>query len=126
MADYTRVFTGDDGLSHFEDLDFDFGDLAGAQSPTAQGVEAATASPGDVIGAVFRRIALGNSSKHPAPRKQYAVVLTGSMVIQTGDGVERRFGPSQVLLLEDTTGEGHLTTFGDDEPCKLLLVQIGD
>ena len=22
MADYTRVYTGDDGLSHFEDLDF--------------------------------------------------------------------------------------------------------
>ena len=41
MADYTRAYTGDDGLSHFEDLDFDYGDLSGAQTPAAQGVEAA-------------------------------------------------------------------------------------
>jgi hypothetical protein len=73
MADYTRVYTGDDGLSHFEDLDFDYGDLSGAQTPAAQGVEAASASPGNVIGAVFRRFALGNSGKHLAPRKQYAI-----------------------------------------------------
>ena len=126
MADYTRVYTGDDGLSHFEDLDFDYGDLSGAQTPAAQGVEAASASPGNVIGAVFSRFAPGNSGKHLAPRKQYAIVLTGSLVVQTGDSEERRFGPGQVLLLDDTTGEGHLSTFSHEEPCKCLVVQIGD
>ncbi len=126
MADYTRIYTGDDGLSHFEDFDFDYEALAGAQTPTAPGVSAASASPGNVQGAVFRRFVLGNSSNHPAPRKQYAVVLKGSIVIQTGDGEERRFGPGQVLLLEDTTGEGHLSTFSHDEPCKCLVVQIGE
>ena len=35
-------------------------------------------------------------------------------------------GPGQVLLLDDTTGEGHLSTFSHDEPCKCLVVQIGD
>ncbi len=78
MADYTRIYSGDDGLSHFEDLDFKYEDLAGVQTPVAPGVSAASASPGNVKGAVFRRFSLGNSSKHTAPRKQYAVVLTGS------------------------------------------------
>ena len=126
MEDYTRVYTGDDNLSHFEDLGFDYGDLSGARTPTALGVEAVSASPGKVIGAVFRKFALGNSGNHLAPRKQYAIVLTGSLVVQTGDGEERRFGPGQVLLLDDTTGEGHLSTFSHDEPCKCLVVQIGD
>ena len=49
-----------------------------------------------------------------------------SLVVQTGDSEERRFGPGQVLLLDDTTGEGHLSTFSHDEPCKCLVVQIGD
>ena len=75
---------------------------------------------------MFRRFALGNSSKHLAPRKQYAVVLTGSLVIQTGDGEERQFGPGQVLLMDDTMGEGHLTTFGHEEPCKCIIVHIGE
>ena len=126
MADYTRIYSGDDGLSHFEDLDFEYEDLAGAQTPVARGVSAASASPGNVKGAVFRRFALGNSSKHPAPRKQYAIVLTGSLVIQTGDGEERQFGPGRVLLMDDTTGEGHLTTFGLEEPCKCMIVHIGE
>ncbi len=124
MADYIRIFSDDDGLSHFEDLDFEYDDLAGAQTPVARGVSAASASPGNVKGAVFRRFALGNSSKHPAPRKQYVVVLAGSLVIQTGDGEERQFGPGQVLLMDDTMGEGHLTTFGHEEPCTCMVVQI--
>ncbi len=124
MADYTRIYSGDDGLSHFEDLDFKYEDLAGEQTPVAPGVSAASASPGIVKGAVFRRFALGNSSKHSAPRKQYAVVLTGSLVIQTGDGEEREFGPGQVLLMDDTTGEGHLTTFSHEEPCTCIMVPI--
>ena len=126
MADYTRIYSDDDGLSHFEDLDFEYADLAGAQTPVAHGVSAASASPGDVKGAMFRRFALGNSSKHPAPRRQYAVVLSGSLVIQTGDGEERQFGPGQVLLLDDTMGEGHLSTFGHEEPCKCMIVHIGE
>lgn len=126
MADYTRIYSGDDGLSHFEDLDFEYDELAAAQTPVARGVSAASASPGNVKGAVFRRFALGNSSKHTAPRKQYAVVLTGSLVIQTGDGEERQFGPGQVLLMDDTTGEGHLTTFGHEEPCKFMIVHLGE
>ena len=126
MADYTRIYGGGDGLSHFEDLDFEYEDLAGAQTPVARGVSATSANPGNVKGAVFRRFALGNSSKHLAPRKQYAVVLTGSLVIQTGDGEERQFGPGQVLLMDDTMGEGHLTTFGHEEPCKCIIVHIGE
>ena len=126
MADYTRIYTGKDGLSRFEDLDFEYEDLAGAQTPAARGVLAASANPGNVQGAVFRRFALGNSGKHTAPRKQYAIILSGSMVIQTGEGTERRFGPGQVLLMDDTTGEGHLTTFSYDEPCKCLIVPIGE
>ena len=38
MADYTRIYGGGDGLSHFEDLNFEYEDLAGAQTPVARGV----------------------------------------------------------------------------------------
>ncbi len=61
MADYTRVYIGADGLSHFEDLDFEYAESFGTQTPAAGGVEAAGVSLGTVLGAVFR------SEKLPTP-----------------------------------------------------------
>ena len=71
-------------------------------------------------------MALGNSSRHAAPRKQYAVILTGSLIVQTGEGEERKFVPAQVLLIEDIKGEGHLRTFSIDEPCTFMTMHLSE
>jgi len=126
MADFVRIYTGDDGFTHFEDRYHQYGDPAAHGAPVASGVSAVSASAGTVDGATFRKVALGNSSRHAAPRKQYAVILTGSLIIQTGDGEERKFVPGQVLLIEDTKGEGHLSTFSSDEPCTFMTVHLSE
>ncbi len=126
MADFVRIYTGDDGYTHFEDGYHQYEDPAAHGAPVARGLSAVSASAGPVNAATFRKAALGNTSKHAAPRKQYAVILTGSVVIQTGDGEERKFGPGQVLLIEDTTGEGHLSTFSGDEPCTFMTVHLAE
>jgi uncharacterized cupin superfamily protein len=38
------------------------------------------------------------------------VVLSGRAAITTSDGVRREVGPGDVILAEDTTGQGHVST----------------
>src|SRR5580704_359795 len=45
---------------------------------------------------------------HNAPRRQYAIFLSGGqMEVVIGDGTTRRFGPGDAVLFEDLTGQGH-------------------
>jgi quercetin dioxygenase-like cupin family protein len=46
---------------------------------------------------------------HPAPRKQYMFCLSGELEVEVSDGEIRRFNPGSVILLEDTSGKGHVS-----------------
>jgi hypothetical protein len=46
---------------------------------------------------------------HPAPRRQYIINLDGGVKITTSDGESRVIGAGEVLLVEDTSGKGHLS-----------------
>jgi len=41
------------------------------------------------------------------------------------DGTVRRSGPGAVALLEDTTGQGHITRVIGDEAVEALVVPLG-
>ena len=95
-----RMYTGEDGQSHFEELELPFGMSHEAQRTdvqTALGIQFVYQPSGFVI------------DMHPAPRRQYVITLQGEAEIVLGDGTARRFGPGDVLLAEDLTGEGHIT-----------------
>ena len=95
-----RMYTGEDGQSHFEELDLHFDPSQEAQRTDVQaalGIQFVYQPPGFVI------------DMHPAPRRQYVVTLQGHAEIVLGDGTTRRFGPGDVLLAEDLTGQGHVT-----------------
>jgi hypothetical protein len=46
---------------------------------------------------------------HPAPRRQYIINLDAGVEITASDGVSRVIGIGEVILVEDTTGKGHLS-----------------
>ena len=71
-----RLYTGNDGQSHLEELKIPFAsEGTGEQSPMHK-----------AHGAVFSRVAPGTFSDwHNAPRRQFAVVLQGTMEIGLGD-----------------------------------------
>jgi hypothetical protein len=46
---------------------------------------------------------------HPAPRRQYIINLDAGVRITASDGESRIIGAGEVLLVEDTTGKGHLS-----------------
>ena len=94
---FTRMYTGDDGESHIEELDLaSRPDLAELQA--ASGISFRINPPGR-----------GVSDFHPGPRRQYVITLSGEGEIGLGDGSVHRFGAGHVNLVEDLTGKGHTT-----------------
>lgn len=73
----------------------------------------------------FVRIAAGAALDwHPAPRKQFVMVLKGVMAVEAGDGETRRFEAGHVLLVTDTAGRGHKTGVIGEEDVVLVWVQV--
>ena len=113
-----RVYTGDDGASHFEDLDIELEDRGamGRISELWRGK-----------GVIFREVDGDYAlDYHTAPRRQFVINLTGSVEIEVGDGTVRRLGPGAILLAEDTTGQGHISRAVDGEPRTCLFVPLDD
>lgn len=113
----TRLYTGGDGESHFEDLEIPLQDagLVGRLSK----LETAT-------GVVFRETDGDyDFDWHNAPRRQLVVMLGGGEVeIEIGDGSRRRLGPGEILLAEDTTGRGHRSRAVDGRARTSMFVTL--
>lgn len=112
----TRLYTGEDGESHFEDIEIpleDAGDIGRLSE-----LEEAT-------GIIFRETGPGyDYDWHNAPRRQYIIMLDGAVDVEISDGTVRRFSTGDVLLAEDTTGRGHISRAVDDQPRKSIFVTL--
>jgi hypothetical protein len=95
-----RIYTGADGRSHFEDLDI----------PLKPGKYGTLSDLVPAEGVIFRETPLGGALDfHVAPRRQFVITLAGLVEIECGDGTKRHFGPGDIMLADDTTGQGHMT-----------------
>ena len=61
---------------------------------------------------------------HPAPRRQYIINLEGAVEITASDGERRIIGAGEVLLVEDTTGKGHLSKAVAGQMRRSIFVPI--
>ncbi len=105
-----RVYSGDDGESHFEDLTLEqLGDLVNrpGEGPINLGQR-----PSDFF-----------YDYHPAPRRQYVVIMGGRVEVEVADGKKRELGPGDVLIADDLTGHGHIQRWGD-EPGVFLSMPL--
>jgi hypothetical protein len=113
----TRVYTGDDGESHFEDIELPMVDRGGAIGRITRLQEA--------TGILFRETDGDyDFDFHNAPRRQYVINLDASVELEVGDGSKRVLGPGDVLLAEDTTGRGHISRAVDARPRTSIFVTL--
>ena len=112
----TRVYTGADGKSHFEDIEVPLKD--GGKAGFLSELIKAT-------GVVFRETdGSYNYDFHNAPRRQYVVNLEGEVEIEVGDGTKRILRSGDILLAEDTTGQGHISRAVGGKPLKSLFITL--
>jgi hypothetical protein len=63
---------------------------------------------------------------HPAPRRQLMFMLSGELEVQVSDGETRRFGPGAAILVEDTSGRGHVTSVVSKDRAFMITVALQD
>ena len=109
-----RLYTGADNKSHFEDL----------QIPLKDGGKVGFVSERTkATGVVFRETAGDyDYDCHTAPRRQYVVNLEGEVEIEVGDRTRRILRTGDILLAEDTTGQGHKSRAVAGKPRKSLFI----
>ena len=61
---------------------------------------------------------------HPAPRRQFVFLLTGTIEIEVGDSTRRRFSDGDIILLEDTAGRGHYSRVIGETPVSMAIVGL--
>ena len=111
-----RIYTGDDGESHFEELEI----------PLAPARYGELSEMVEALGVIFRETPVGGAlDYHPAPRRQFVITLSGAVEVQCGDGSVRRFGPGDIMLADDTSGRGHITREVEG-PRRSLFILLPD
>ncbi|HVO93277.1 MAG TPA: hypothetical protein VMT22_10575 [Terriglobales bacterium] len=113
----TRLYTGKDQKSYFEDIELKFG---GDQKILTTDSRPATM-------AVFRSVASGTVlERHPAPRRQYLITMAGAWEIEASNGVKKVFKAGDVMLADDTSGEGHISRVLGSAPHVFMTVPLAD
>ena len=112
----TWLYSGDDGESHFADLEIPTTDAAASRWFTefipANGVSF-IGSPSPLV-----------TGYHPAPRRQFVIQISGMAEVQLADGSSRRFGAGDVLLADDTEGHGHVMHLTGTAPAFSAWVSV--
>ena len=124
-ASYTRIFTNERGLSAFEDVSIAL--LPGFAVPPAEPLHTAPFLP-SATGTFW----VGGppdwkgDDSHPAPRRMIFITVQGAYEVTAGTGETRPFPTGGVLLVEDTTGDGHSTRITSQNDCILFAVGLPD
>jgi quercetin dioxygenase-like cupin family protein len=106
-----RLYTGSDGQSHVESITLP------AHTEWTKGLATTQIA--------FREDPVGRYLDwHPAPRRQFVIILSGQLEIGLGDGSKQIFGPGDARLVEDTTGKGHTTRVHGNQPCLTATIPL--
>lgn len=122
---YSTLYVGADGESHFRDGD------------TIEMVLPGTAERADgdmyfhtiegVTNVMMTRLMAGMTEDwHPSPQRMFVFGLQGEVEMTASDGTVRVIGPGDMLLLEDTSGRGHLTHVPGDTDYVGFGILIGE
>ena len=122
MANIFRVYTGDDGQSHLEEMNLPLEPFVDTEGAYGEGTPLEPAT-----GITFRVAESGYFLNwHNAPRRQYIITLSGEAELGVGDGTVRRVGAGDVLLAEDLTGQGHTTRVVSAEQRLTVVIPLND
>jgi hypothetical protein len=112
----TRLFTGKDNQSHFENIDIQL---------ESRGPLGFFSEPTEVKGFFFREVPA--DYQYPWNNvvcREYVITLEGKAEIEVSSGEKRRFGKGEVLLAEDISGEGHKTRVIGKKPWKQAFITL--
>jgi hypothetical protein len=101
MFQICRIYSDASGDTHFDDVTIPLKDM-GIVGSLSDGIA--------VKSILFREVEPSYDwDFHPAPQRQYIVLLDGEIEIETSLHEKRIFKGGDILLVEDISGKGHKT-----------------
>lgn len=111
-----HLYTDAQGESHFKDMDVEYVETTNAGRLSKR-------LP--ATGIIFREVPpTYDLDWHPAPRRQYIINLDNGVQLTASDGESRVIGAGEVVLVEDTTGKGHLSKAINERLRHCIFVPI--
>lgn len=111
-----RLWTGEDGNSHFEEgtIDLSVGERGDIKSDAVA-----------VSSLSFRETSSGGSwAWHQDPTPRFVLTLSGTLEFETRGGERFTIRPGDVLLAQDHTGSGHRWHLVGNEPWRRAYVNV--
>lgn len=106
------------GETHVRALDLPVHDSEAGRVRGLHGIPATRTGFGEFVG---RKPDVG---MHPAPGRQFLVVLGGELELVTSLDEAHRLRPGDILLADDVGSKGHISRDAGDEPLMILAVAI--
>jgi quercetin dioxygenase-like cupin family protein len=120
---YTRLFSDEQGESHFDEVELEFASTDYVESSAPLRLSPAQAA------ADYRFMdapAGWTSDWHPSSARNLFVVLSGEWEVTASDGETRRFKTEDILFVEDTTGKGHASRVVSDENSVAVMIKLSE
>ena len=112
-----NLYADADGQSHFRDIDIEW---------VGERNFAKFSQRFPATGIIFRETSADyDLDWHTAPQRQYVINLDAAGIeITASDGAKRVVGPGEVMLVEDTSGKGHLSKVLGGKSWRALWVTL--
>ena len=111
-----NLYTDESGESHFRDIEVEWAE-------ERSGSKLSRRLPAS--GIIFRQVQPSyDLDWHPAPCRQYIINLDAGAQLTASDGESRVIGAGEVILVEDTSGKGHLSKAVDSKLRHCIFVTV--
>ncbi len=111
-----NLYCDANGISHFRDIEIEWAE----EGPAGKLSKRLPAT-----GIIFREVQPSyDLDWHPAPRRQYIINLDAGVQITASDGEARIIKAGEVILVEDTTGKGHLSKAVEGKIRNCIFVPV--
>ena len=120
---YTRLYSDENGESHFEDLEVQFQTVDFA--PPAPPLDLSAFGSAEQC-SILRAKSGWQGDWHPVPFRQLHFYLSGEVEAETSDGEIRRIGAGDIALIEDTSGKGHRSRVAGSSEVLIAVVKLTD
>jgi quercetin dioxygenase-like cupin family protein len=120
---YTRLYSDDEGVSHFQDAEIKF--QAVDFAPPAPPLDISIFGPVEQC-FILRAKPGWKGDWHPAPFKQLHFYLSGEIEAEASDGEKRRIRAGDVMLVGDTIGKGHRSRVVGPSEVHIVAVKLAD
>jgi len=123
MMKYKRLFSDEQGDSHFEECEAEFKSVDFA--PPAPPLDISSFGKAEEC-FLLRGKSGWHGDWHPVPSRQLHFYLSGEVEVETSDGRIDRLSAGNIALVEDTSGKGHRSRVVGSSHVLIAAVKLAD